>query len=65
MFEMINAMSQTAVGAAAILVGVPAAMAGVVAKGAEKLDNYQERERAARRMKVNMIRRQYGQPALR
>lgn len=61
---MFNEICGSAVGFAAIVTSVPVTMAGAIAKGMAKLDNYQERDRAARRMKINMIRRQYGQPAL-
>ncbi len=61
---MFNEICGSAVGFATIVTSVPVTMAGAIAKGMAKLDNYQERDRAARRMKINMIRRQYGQPAL-
>ena len=60
----INEVLSNPVGFAAVITGVPAVMTTAIAKGMTKLDNYQERDRAARRMKINMIRRQYGQPAL-
>jgi hypothetical protein len=61
---MLNEILSNPVGFSAIVTGVPVAMAGVIAKGMAKMDNYQERERTVRRMKVNHIRAKYGQPAL-
>lgn len=60
----INEVLSNPFGFATVVVGAPAAMAGAIAKSMEKLDNFQERDRAARRMKINMIRRQYGQEPL-
>ncbi len=61
---MINEILSTSTGFAAVVVGVPAVMTAAIAKGMAKMDNFQERDRAARRMKINMIRRQYGQEPL-
>lgn len=61
---MINEILSHPVGFATVVVGVPAAMAGVIAKGMAMMDNYQERDRAARRMKINMVRRRNGQKPL-
>lgn len=63
MFNFVAFTQSTLFFPAVYFVGIVSVMLFLI-WGFRKNDNYQKRCKAVRRMKVNKIRRQYGQPAL-